>query len=287
LVDSIDVYASNFKIPLPPKPKYDVEVKYRPTIPDIGKHWKAFEDDQELKRFFETVYDFFTLHIDQYLDDDKNMHADKFMNKIADHKIVQFPSNHIPRGFVPLERLFDNNDVAMKVNGSNENADLIECNLGTEEEPKYVKLSNSLSANQRVECIKLLKEFVDVFAWKYEDLETYDTSIIEHRIPLKYDTKPFRKKLRKINPMLLRIMKKEVKKLLDAHIIIPLRYYGWIANLVPVKKKNGEIRICADFINLNRCSRKDNYPLPKMEYILQRVTSLVRISMIDVFSGYN
>jgi hypothetical protein len=82
-------------------------------------------------------------------------------------------------------------------------------------------------------------------------------------------------------------MEKEVKKLLDAHMIIPFRYSEWIANLVHVRKKNGEIRLCVDFINLNRCSRKDNYPLPKMEHILQRVTGSVRMSMIDGFSGYN
>jgi hypothetical protein len=60
-----------------------------------------------------------------------------------------------------------------------------------------------------------------------------------------------------------------------------------VANLVIVRKKNGEIRLCVDFINLNRNSKKDNYPLLKMEHILQRVTSTPRISMIDGFSGYN
>jgi hypothetical protein len=92
-----------------------------------------------------------------------------------------------------LDILFDNNDVAVKVIGSSENVDLTECNLGTDhEDPKYVKLSSSLSEKKRAKYIKLLKEIDDVFAWKYEDLETYDTSIIEHRIPLKDDTKPFR-----------------------------------------------------------------------------------------------
>jgi hypothetical protein len=186
-----------------------------------------------------------------------------------------------------LERLFDRNDVVVKVKGSNEEVDVTECNLGTEENPKYVKLSSSLSKEKRVEYVKLLKEFVDVFSWKYEDLQTYDTSIIEHKIPLKDETKPFRQKLRQINPMLLPIMEKEVKKLLDAKIIIPLRYSEWVANLVPVRKKNGEIRLCVDFRNLNRSSKKDNYPLPKMEHILQRVTGSARMSMIDGFSGYN
>ena len=87
--------------------------------------------------------------------------------------------------------------------------------------------------------------------------------------------------------MLLPIMEKEVKKLLDAQIIAPLRYSEWVANLVLVRKKNGEIRLCVDFINLNRNSKKDNYALRKMEHILQRVTSASRISMIDDFSAYN
>jgi hypothetical protein len=153
--------------------------------------------------------------------------------------------------------------------------------------PKYVKLSSSLSRKQRAEYVELLKDFADVFSWTYEDLRTYDTNIIEHKIPLKEEAKPFRKKLRKINPMLLPIMEREVKKLLDAQIIVPLRYSEWVANLVPVRKKSGEIRLCVDFRNLNRSSRKDNYPLPKMEHILQRVTGASRISMIDGFSGYN
>jgi hypothetical protein len=111
MADSLVVSASNFKIPLPPKLKYDVEVKYRPSIPNNVKNWKVFEDDIEIKIFLETVEEFSTLHIDQDQDTEKNPHADIFLNKIIDHKIVQFPSNHIPKGLVPLERLFDRNDV--------------------------------------------------------------------------------------------------------------------------------------------------------------------------------
>jgi hypothetical protein len=68
--------------------------------------------------------------------------------------------------------------------------------------------------------------------------------------------------------MMLPIMEKEVKNLLDAQIIVPLRYSECVANLVPVRKKNLEIRLCVDFRNLNRSSKKDNYPLPKMKHIL-------------------
>jgi hypothetical protein len=113
-------------------------------------------------------------------------------------------------------------------------------------------LSRSLTKEQRDEYTKLLSEFVDVFACTYEDLKNYDTSVIEHKISLKREAKTFRQKLRQINPMLLPIMEREVKNLLRAQIIVPLRYLEWVENLVPVRKKGGEIRLCVYFRNLNR-----------------------------------
>ena len=109
---------------------------------------------------------------------------------------------------------------------------------------------------------------MDIFAWSYHDLKTYDTSIIQQKIPLKPNTKPFKHKLRRLNPTLLPVIEKEVKKLLDAKMIVPLRYSLWVVNLVPVRKKNGEIRLCVDFHNLNRSCLKDNYSLPKIDQIL-------------------
>ena len=65
--------------------------------------------------------------------------------------------------------------------------------------------------------------------------------------------------------MLVPIIEKEVKRLFDAKIIVTLRFSKWVANLVLVRKKNGEIRLCVDFRNLNKVSLKDKYPLPKMD----------------------
>jgi hypothetical protein len=96
-------------------------------------------------------------------------------------------------------------------------------------------------------------------------------NIMEHKIPLKPGVKPFRQKLMQISPILFPVIEKEVKKILYVKIIVPLRYSEWVANLVPVRKKNDEIRICVDFINLNRSSVKDNYPLPKMDHVLEKV----------------
>ena len=76
------------------------------------------------------------------------------------------------------------------------------------------------------------------------------------------------KKLRRINLKLVPIIEKEVKRLFEAKIIVNLRFLRWVANLVPVHKKNAEIRLCLDFKNLNKVPLKDNYPLPKMDQIL-------------------
>jgi hypothetical protein len=133
----------------------------------------------------------------------------------------------------------------------------------------------------------MMKEFPDVFAWSYTYLKTYATSIMQHKIPLKSDTKPIKQELRHLNPMLLPIIEKEIKKLWDTKIIVPSRFLNWVANIVPTRKKNGEIRICVDFQNLNKCSLKDNYMLPKMDHILESVVSSKRISMIDGYSSYN
>ena len=65
LADSLVVSASLFKIPLSPKIKYDVEIRYRPSVPDNIKHWKVFEDDLEIKNFLQAVDEFSELHIDQ------------------------------------------------------------------------------------------------------------------------------------------------------------------------------------------------------------------------------
>jgi len=104
---------------------------------------------------------------------------------------------------------------------------------------------------------------------------------------MKEDQKPFKHKLRRINPLFLPLIEKEVKKMFDTKIIVSLRFSKWLANLVPVKKKNGEIRLCVDFKNMNKVSLKDNYHLPKMDYILHKVMGSQKMSMLDSYSGYN
>jgi len=54
----------------------------------------------------------------------------------------------------------------------------------------------------------------------------------------------------------------------DAQIIAPIRCSDWISNLITTRKRTGEIKFCVDVKNLNKVSLNDNYPLPKMNYIL-------------------
>jgi hypothetical protein len=166
---------------------------------------------------------------------------------VAGHNIVELKKKHIPRGLVPLERLFHNQDVSRGDAIKKQEEEVMDCNIGTAENPKIVKLSKALPLEQKDRYVSLMKNFIGVFSWLYEDLKTFDTDIIQHKIPLKVGSKPFRQKIRKFNPMLMFIIEKELKRMLDAIIIVPLRYSDWVANLVPVRKKSGEIRLCVDF----------------------------------------
>jgi hypothetical protein len=75
--------------------------------------------------------------------------------------------------------------------------------------------------------------------------------------------------------------------MLEVDIIAQTRHASWCSNLLVARKKKGKIRLCIDFRNLNIACTKDNYPLPKIETLLQRVTGSGMISMLDGFSGYN
>ena len=227
-----------------------------------------FEDDIEIKIFLELTHEFSNSLIDQEEVDEDGDVEEIAEDEIDRHKIIELKGNFIQIGLVPLERIFLKDDTLLKPVVQSLEENVVDCNIGSAEQPRMVKISKALTAEQRSRYIKLLKEHVDVFVWSYEELRTYDTAIIQHKVPLKPNVKPFRQKLRRINPALFPVIEKEVKKLLDANIIVPLRYSSWVANLVLVRKKNGEIRLCVDFRNFNRSSLKDNYPLPKIEQIL-------------------
>ena len=105
---------------------------------------------------------------------------------------MQLKGNHIPRGLIPLEKLFDQNGVAKDPKMKPAEDSIEDRNSGAEDHPKIIKWSKRLSAKAKEDYVSLMKKYTDVFAWNYEDLKEYDTSIIQHTIPIKLGKKKFK-----------------------------------------------------------------------------------------------
>jgi len=86
-------------------------MKYWPSLPDNVQHWKVFDDDDEINRFLQVIDEFSEMQIDQENEALQETPQSQLRNKIEKDSIVQLPSNHIPKGLIPLEILFDQNDV--------------------------------------------------------------------------------------------------------------------------------------------------------------------------------
>ena len=116
IANTLSVSTSVFKILIYPNKKYEIEVKHRPSIPDNVKHWKVFEDDSHMNRFMALTNEFERLEINEDKDEehikDVDQNEDVFLNQIANKEIIQLKNNSFPKGLVPLEELFDHNDVA-------------------------------------------------------------------------------------------------------------------------------------------------------------------------------
>ena len=92
---------------------------------------------------------------------------------------------------------------------------------------------------------------------------------------------------RKYSPLIENQIASEINKLKEANFIREVQYPSWLANIVPVKKKNGQIRICIDFRDLNKACPKDAFPLPIPDILLDNVVGHEMFSFMDGFSGYN
>ena len=117
-------------------------------------------------------------------------------------------------------------------------------NLGSEEDPKEVKIGASLHPDVKRRLIELLKEYVDIFAWSYQDMPGLDTDIVEHRLSLKPECPPIKQKLRRTHPDMAVKIKEEVLKQINAGFLVTSVYPQWISNIVPVPKKT-EKSACA------------------------------------------
>ena len=82
-------------------------------------------------------------------------------------------------------------------------------------------------------------------------------------------------------------IKEEVEKQLKAGPLTTIAYSDWVANIVPVPKKDEKVRICVDYRDLNQASPKDNFPLPHIDTLVNNTATNRFFSFIDEFSGYN
>jgi ribonuclease HI len=211
-----------------------MEVLFRPSIPDNLEHWQVFEDDDQILRFMENNREFTDSQVN-------------FLVDSMDLDVVNLQNNTFPKGCVPLEHLFDRHDVYKGKNPKKQTDEALEFNIGTEMDPRMVKIGKGTTEKERIEILDLIREFKDTFSWNYDELKAYRGDVIQHAIPLTEGAKPFRQKLRHINPKLENQIQKELQKMVDVGIIAPIRYSSWMSNLVVVRKKSGDIRLCVDF----------------------------------------
>ena len=90
-----------------------------------------------------------------------------------------------------------------------------------------------------------------------------------------------------MNPALKDIFKEELQKLLDVGFIYPISDSAWVSPLVQVPKKNGKWRICFDYQELKKATKKDHFPLPFIDQVLDGLAGNFFFSFLDGFSGYN
>ena len=83
-------------------------------MPNNIKKWRFFEDDLDIKRFLDLTSEFSNSLIDQEQDDGTEDNESSAENEIAGHKIIELKSNLIPKGLVPLERIFSKDDTPLK-----------------------------------------------------------------------------------------------------------------------------------------------------------------------------
>ena len=79
----------------------------------------------------------------------------------------------------------------------------------------------------------------------------------------------------------------EVKRLLSARVIREVTYPEWLANIVMVKKTNGKWRMCIDFTDLNKACPKDEFPLPRIDSLVDAAATSELMSLLDCYSGYH
>jgi Reverse transcriptase (RNA-dependent DNA polymerase). len=174
-----------------------------------------------------------------------------------------------------------------------------------ENETHPVIISSELSDKNEEKLLKVLLQHKGALGWTIADLKGISPKFCTHKIYLEEGAKPTRDVQRRLNPNMKEVVMKEVIKLLDAGIIYPISDSKWVSPTQVVPKKAGITvvenadgeqiptrvttgwRVCIDYRKLNAVTRKDHFPLPFMDQLLERVAGHEYYCFLDGYSGYN
>ncbi|XP_045809427.1 uncharacterized protein LOC123903826 isoform X3 [Trifolium pratense] len=167
-----------------------------------------------------------------------------------------------------------------------------------------VIISADLTDTMEEQLLRVLRENKEAFGWSIHDIKGISPSICTHRIYMEDDYQPRALPQRRLNPNMKEVVKNEVIKLLDAGIIYPISDSKWVSPVQCVPKKGGTTvmendknqliavrktigwRMCIDFRKLNDATRKDHFPLPFIDQMLERVAGHEYYCCLDGYSGY-
>ena len=201
-----------------------------------------------------------------------------------DRLFPHFPGT-IPLDETPIREKVKTMDVAYWKHNEQDKLKLL--NLGIADDPKLVKLNANLNPQLTTDATSLFLEYQDVFAFSYEDLRGILEHIATHCIELDTTISPCHQARYRMNPNYAKAVKEDLEKLLKASFIKPVDHATWLSPIVVVPKKNGKLRICVDFRCLNVATKKDTYPLPFMDEVLDTVIGYAAYFFIDCFSYYH
>ena len=150
-----------------------------------------------------------------------------------------------------------------------------------------VYIGSKLAEEVRSLLIHFLKQNMEVFAWKQEDMGGTDPTVITHSVNASPSFKPIKQKRRSFALERQKVINEEVDKLLQANAIREVEYPKWLANIVLIKKANDKWRLCIDFTYINKSCPKDSFPLPQIDLIVDATAGHELLSFMDAFSSYN
>jgi hypothetical protein len=132
---------------------------------------------------------------------------------------------------------------------------------------------------------RLLKEFKDVFAWTYKNVEGISLKLAQHKIELDTTIPPTHHAMYILNPKYATVIKEDIDKLLATKFIQYVKEATWLSPIVIVPKKNGKLGIYTDFNIFNVTKKNDPYPLPYE--VLNTIIGYEAYSFLDGYSKYH